>query len=55
MYISIMMFDVLQPEAVIIIIYFSLFSLSLPLAVTVVVSSILHVKYILCNLNRVNN
>ena len=37
-----------------IIIYFSLF-FSLRLTSTVAVSSVLHVMYILCNLNRVNN
>ena len=37
------------------IIFIFLYFFSLPLAVIVVVSSVLHVMHILCNLNRVNN
>ena len=47
------LFDFLQPKAIMKILIFLFFSFSMPLAVIVVVSNVLHAMYIPCNLNRV--
>ena len=47
------LFDFLQPKAIMKILIFLFFSFSMPLAVIVVVSNVLHAMYIPCNLYRV--